>query len=541
MKLLKGSSIRKFLMEERAQAMPVIMFGLVAFLGFAGISIEVGHGYFAVAELRSSTSAAALAGASGLPNQAKATTYAQNYSSIDTGLNRNGIMSVQPTGLVTAFYCSSTVSGWGTPCQDSNGNYTSSGANVMTVTQTAKVPTWFAAMFGVPNFNITATATAAMAGGQYTPDNIAIVVDTTSSMSSNDPGTQTACSSKSQIACALLGAQKLLSQLNPCSSGTTCTTGSKPVNTVSLFVFPPVLATTVTKDYICPTANPTIEPYTFQNTTAAAPNFNPPVDVNGIPLYDYMITTWSTDYRSSVGTQTLNPNSDIVIAVGDSGVGGCAGISSPGGYGTYYAQGIYIAQQALIAAQSANKGSSNVMIILSDGDATACAANGNTAAGACNSKADLVVQTGYLNGTTAASGCTSAHNCSPTSYTYPSALGECGQAVVAAQAAAAAGTKVETIGYGSETSGCATDKTYSATVGSVSYANTGWGATGSWKAGDSPCQALAAMASGLQFVYSDDGNGCVSADNGSVTQLNQIFGAITNGLSSPRLLPNGTS
>jgi hypothetical protein len=49
------------------------------------------------------------------------------------------------------------------------------------------------------------------------------------------------------------------------------------------------------------------------------------------------------------------------------------------------------------------------------------------------------------------------------------------------------------------------------------------------------------MASGLQFFYSDNGHGCVSPDNGTATQLNQIFGAITNGLSSPRMLPNGTS
>ena len=432
------------------------------------------------------------------------------------------------------------MSGWGTPCQDNNGNNTSSGANLMTVTQTAHVPTWIAGMFGVQNFTITATATAAMAGGQYTPDNIAILVDTTNSMSSNDPGTQTACSNKSQIACALLGAQKLLGELNPCSSGTPCTSGSLPVNTVSLFVFPAVSSATKSNDYICPTTNPTIEPYTFQNTTAANPNFNPPVNSStGIPLYAYQITNWSTDYRSSVGANALNPNSDIVVAVGDSGVGGCNGTSAQGGYATYYAQAIYTAQAALVAEQANNHGSSNVMIILSDGNATACATNGNTAAGACNSKADLAVQTGYLNGTTAASGCTSANNCRPTSHTYPSALGECGQAVVAAQAAAAAGTKVETIGYGSETSGCTTDKTYSATVGPVTYAGQGWGATGSWKAGDSPCQALAAMASGLQYVYSDDGDGCVSVDSGSVTQLNQIFGAITNGLSSPRLLPNG--
>jgi hypothetical protein len=522
-------------MEERGQALPVIMFGLTGFLGFAGISIEVGHGYYAAAMLRSSTNAAALAGAAGLPNQTTATSYATTYSSIATDKNANGIMTVQPTGLTTSFYCSTTVSNWGTPCQDNNGNYTPSGANTMTVTQTAKVPTWLGAMFGLPNFNITAEATAAMAGGQYTPDNIAILVDTTASMSTADSGLQTACSGKSQIACALLGAQKLLTQLNPCSSGLTCTPGSKPVNTVSLFVFPSVLGTTASKDYICPTSNPTIEPYTFQNTTAAAPNFNPPA------TYAYQITNWSTDYRSSVGAQTLNPSSDIVIAVGDSGVGGCAGVSSPGGFGTYYAQAIYQAQAALIAEQATNPNSSNVMIILSDGNATACATNGNTAAGACNSKADLVAQVGHLNGTTAASSCNATTNCGPTSYTYPSAVGMCGQAVVAAQAAAAAGTKVETIGYGSPTTGCTSDATYSATVGSVTYAGQQWGATGTWTHGDSPCQALAAMASGLQFVYSDDSQGCVSADNPLVIQLNQIFGAITNGLSSPRLLPNGTS
>lgn len=524
-------------MEERGQALPVIMFGLTGFLGFAGISIEVGHGYYAAAMLRSSTNAAALAGAAGLPNQTTATSYATTYSSIATDKNANGMMTVQPTGLTTSFYCSTTVSGWGTPCQDNAGNYTLAGANTMVVTQTAKVPTWLGSMFGLPNFNITAKATAAMAGGQYTPDNIAIVVDTTSSMSSNDPGTQTACHNKSQIACALLGAQKLLTQLNPCSSGTTCTPGSKPVNTVSLFVFPAVVSTTAKDDYICPTTNPTIKPYTFQNVTSASPNYTQPV------TNTYQITNWATDYRTSVGATLLNPSSDIVIAVGSSGVGGCSGISAPGGEGTYYAQVIYAAQAALITEQATNPGSSNVMIILSDGDATACNANvfGGTTlnyGGNCGSN-QIVATVGNLNGTTAASGCTGT--CSPTSYTYPSALGECGQAVVAAQAAAAAGTKVETIGYGSPTSGCLTDKTYSPTVGSVTYAGTGWGATGTWKPGDSPCQALAAMASGLQFFYSDDGNSCVSPDNGSVTQLNQIFGAITNGLSSPRLLPNGTS
>src|ERR1035438_4714485 len=107
MKLSRGSSIRKFLMEERGQALPVIMFGLTAFLGFAGISIEVGHGYYAVSMLRASTNSAALAGAAALPNQTLAATWAANYSSIATDKNADGILIVQPAGLTTSFYCRS--------------------------------------------------------------------------------------------------------------------------------------------------------------------------------------------------------------------------------------------------------------------------------------------------------------------------------------------------------------------------------------------------------------------------------------------------
>ena len=90
---------------------------------------------------------------------------------------------------------------------------------------------------------------------------------------------------------------------------------------------------------------------------------------------------------------------------------------------------------------------------------------------------------GTLNGT----GTNTSNPSGYQSYAYPSALGECGQAVLAAQAAANAGTTVYTIGYGAETSGgCLTDETYSATVTTDG---------GSWGPGDQPCQAMAAMAS----------------------------------------------
>ena len=116
---------------------------------------------------------------------------------------------------------------------------------------------------------------------------------------------------------------------------------------------------------------------------------------------------------------------------------------------------------------------------------------------------------------------------------YPSALGECGQAVLAAKAAANAGTTVYTIGYGALNSGCATDKTYSATVTTNG---------GSWGPNHSPCQALAAMASAQVNFYSDDGDGCqaTAPSNQNLTKLTAIFRAITNNLTNPRLIPAGT-
>jgi hypothetical protein len=237
----------------------------------------------------------------------------------------------------------------------------------------------------------------------------------------------------------------------------------------------------------------------------------------------YQITSWSPNYRTSDSSSTLNTSSDVVIAAGGSGSGSCGGISAPGGYGTYYAQAIYAAQTAL-AAESAADGFTNVLMILTDGDATACATSANTGAGACNSKADLVADSGTLNGTG-----------SNTTTTYPSALGECGQAVLAAQAAANAGTIVFTFAYGSETTGsCLTDAQYSTGVTTNG---------GSWAAGDQACAAIAAMASSQSNFYSDDANGCAATNsyNASITLITNMFTSAFAQLSQARLIPVGTT
>jgi hypothetical protein len=54
---------------------------------------------------------------------------------------------------------------------------------------------------------------------------------------------------------------------------------------------------------------------------------------------------------------------------------------------------------------------------------------------------------------------------------------------------------------------------------------------------------MAAMASSELNFYSDDGDGCqaTAPTNQSITKLTAIFRAITDNLTIPRLVPNGTT
>ena len=507
---------RRFLKNQKGQAAVAVMITATTMMALAAASIETGHVYYAYQKLVASTNAAVLAGAEAMPNTTTATTNVTKYSSQSGELNANAMLT-NDTATPT-FKCLSTVSNsLNVPCQTSTGG--TGGYNGLAVTQTATVPLWFGGLVGMKQMNMSYTAEAAMAGGQNSPWNIAVIVDTTASMNDTDSGVQ--CSG-TQITCALLGVQALLNDLYPCGLGQTCTTSTTYVDSVSLFVFPAVTGTTASKDSTCPTANPTIVAYTFPD---------PPSNTT-LPTADtYQVVAFKNNYKTTDAATSLNQAAPIVIAAGDSGQSNCTGIKAPGGEGTYYAQVIYAAQTALLAQQASNPGSQNAIILLTDGDATACASNANTTAGACNSSSQLVASEGTLNGT-------GTHTSNPTgyqSYAYPSALGMCGQAVLAAQAAATAGTTVYTIGYGAETSGgCLSDKTYSANLTTEG---------GTWGPGDQPCAAIAAMASTTSNFYSDDAHGCeaTAPSNQNLTKLTAIFRAIVDNMGEPRLIPPGTT
>jgi Flp pilus assembly protein TadG len=509
-----GNSLkRRFLKNQRGQAAVVVMITASSMMALSAASVETGHVYYAYQQLVASTNAAVLAGAQVMPNTTQATTYVNKYSSGTGDLNATPML--QNAVATPAFLCLNTVSNsLGVPCQTVNGGV--GGYNSLSVTQTATVPLWFGGLLGMKKMNVRYTATAAMAGGQKAPWNIAIILDATPSMAYMDNGLQ--CNG-TQLSCAKGGIQALLNDLYPCGLGQTCASSTTYVDSVSLFVFPAVTSGTVYKDSTCSAGDPTPVSYTFPD---------PPSNTT-LPSADtYQVVTWSNDYRTSDTAPSLNASSHIVIAAGG---GGCTGLSTRFEW-TYYPQVINAAQSALVTEQAANPGSQNAIIILGDGDLNACASNANTAAGACNtSPMSLVATQGTLNGT----GTATTNPAGYRSYAYPSALGECGQAVLAAQAAASVGTTVYTIGYGALTTGsCNTDHTYSASVTTNG---------GTWGPGKQACDALAAMASAAVNFYSDDGAGCEATEptNQNITKLTAIFRAITNNLSSPRMIPNGTT
>jgi len=505
--------VRRALKDESGQVIPVVAVIIVVLLGVCALVIDVGRGMVSYKELQASTDAAALAGAQFLP-ASTATATATTYSSVAGGLN---VRSSLPNATMVSGYpklkCLTTLQNQGIPC------IAPANANAIEVQQQVVLPMYFAGLFGQKTMTLTATSTAAMRGGAITPYNIAIVMDATLSQDSMDDDCGT-----TEMACALNGVLAMLQTLSPCSSSqATCTVvngvANNPVDQVAMFTFPNVTVGTASIDSTCTTpipahgystdpifgnysmlpqtawaGVPTAVAYSFP--TVGATSYSP----SGSTTATYQITPFLSDYRTSDTATSLNTSSALVNAAG--GTSNCGSMLPPnydGEYGTYYAGVIYAAQAALVHQQTLNPGSQNVMLLLSDGNATAPQTNN-----------------GY---TVMPSPANATGN-------YPSYVGECGQAVIAAQYATNQGTKIYSIAYGSEPSGCTSD------VRAGSYPNI------------SPCQTMLDIASAPQFFYSDylqsgSGSNCIAPYQPD-TNLSQIFADIANDLTFDRLIPNNT-
>lgn len=522
----RGSSATgRFLRNESGQILVMSAVIMVAVCSMMALVVDVGRAMYAQRALQASTDAAALAAAGALQinkTTASATSYAQLYSSNTGDYNTNpNLGTVSMVSGSPTVKCLQTLQAQGVPCIGT------APYNAVQVKQQAVVPMFFAGLLGHPTLTVTASATAAVNGGAPTQFNIAVIIDTTLSMNTYDSD----CG-YTQMQCALNGFQALMLNLNPCAQQLkTCSilngASANSVNRVSLFTFPSLLTSSVSVDSSCTSAlpaatsgngywsSPTVGTYVMppsapnSGIATATSYWFPPADfssaaagsayyvtpTNSVVSSTYQVLPFMSDYKSSDTATTLNSSSALVKASGAvANCGGMAPSNYDGVYGTYYAAVLYQAQAALAVEKAANPGSQNAIIILSDGDSTAPQTNGSYYV--------------YYNGATK-------------NGTYPSWVGQCGQAVTAAKAATNAGTRVYAVGYGSPPTGCASD----ANAGS--------------NPNITPCNTMAAMASAPQYFYSDynqSGSGSTCVASQPVTSLSGIVKAIAADLSTPRLI-----
>jgi len=362
---------------------------IVALLGVSALAVDIGYAVSAKRQLQASTDAAALAGARNIGSANDPVATAISYSAANGQKNARSNLTGVTAGATLKNLTTTGVHAVGNPL-----------ANAIQVTQQATVPTYFARILGISSISISATATASAKGGKSTPVDALVILDTTASMSSTKDSSCASFDTHTptttyKIDCALAGVRALLEGFWP------------SVDQVGLMVFPGVKSGTESKDYTCPTTNPTIVPY------------------NNSPAPVYQIIGLTNNYKTSDTTTTLNPSADIVKAAGGTNIvdkqgnSSCSGIRAKGGEGTYYADVITAAQTAL--TNSGRTGVQKAIVLLSDGDAQASA---------------------------------------PSQISNAKQANQCHQAITAAQAAKNANPAfwVYSVAYGAPTSGCSYDK-----------------------------------------------------------------------------------
>jgi Flp pilus assembly protein TadG len=410
-------------------------------LGFCAIVVDVAYLINTQRFLQASADAAALAGSQFInccdDDGVTATNTAISYSAVSGGKNARADLTVTMASGYPLLKCLDST---GVSCGPDS-------ANALVVKEQATVPLFFAPLFGVGTVSISAMATASARGGTPKALDVMIIVDTTASMNTEDDSCSIGGASRED--CALAGVRTLLGVLKP------------SVDNAGLMVFPGLTSSSKAPyEYDCDSSTPS-------SSAIARYNANPVYQIVGL----------SNDYRASDSANSLNPNSDIVLAARGGDPGCQEGLTAIGGQGTFYADVITAAQQALTTNGRLNV--QKAIIFLSDGDASSGSA--------------------------------------------PNGSNECHQGINAAQAAAAAGTWVYSIAYGASTDASGSCSTDSPRISACSA-----------------MQQIASDASKYYSDTTGGSSSCTSSAN-PVTDLNQIFGNIGVDLTNARLLPDSTS
>ncbi|WBL35582.1 VWA domain-containing protein [Tepidiforma flava] len=122
--------------SERGQALPLFALFLLIFLGFVAMSIDVGRYVWARTQMQAAVDAAALAAAQSMPSETDAAAKATEYWLDNSGFIRSQGENVQFAVTYPE------------------------GNKAVRVQASARIPTWFARLFGVTHWNVSASGDA---------------------------------------------------------------------------------------------------------------------------------------------------------------------------------------------------------------------------------------------------------------------------------------------------------------------------------------------------------------------------------------------
>jgi hypothetical protein len=297
---------------ERGQILAVVALALVALLGVSAFAIDVGFAYYGKRQLQSATDAAALAGAQDLPNAGTAIATATSYATANTPSNLAFSFSYQTACTNTSILatgCSALVN-----------------PNMLTVTGSGSTNTWFARIFGITHFDLSAHANACSPCSS-TPVDIVMAVDRTGSMCSPTDASGNCI----DLDNAKDGIRTMLTDLNP------------PYAQIGMVAFPPVQTT---------------------STSACATPYNS-LGGNGYDGYDTATRGYVTDIiNSNYKTgNSLNTSSSLYLHTVDGPNTSCI----EAGGNTSYSEALRQAKAELDAHGRVNV--PDYIVFLTDGEA----------------------------------------------------------------------------------------------------------------------------------------------------------------------------
>jgi hypothetical protein len=385
--------------------MPLVALFLVIVAAVMVLVIDVARVYIAQQQLQNAVNASALAASLALPSSVNALAQADDFGGASGERNALYGYDVSAAMPSVTFECLSHGADYtaGTPpkcqadssgdsCQPAGANPVPGGAttcNAVVVSERATVTSIFGGLFFPKGWGVSASAIAASRGGASKPLNVEVVIDTTGSMGSTScaegvTGISNPPYSPNNEDCAKSGVRALLETLYPCTStcsGTpTANQGganwSNPEDEVGIIPVPANTASLAPYEITCSSSVP-------NSSNTEYPPWTDPTATGAVPAGDnqagYEAVGLSSDYRNSDATGVTDANlsttSDLVDSVywnqcsnSNYPGGDYYGLKQIGGQGSYLAGAISEAEYLLLQASAARPGSSNDLVIESDGE-----------------------------------------------------------------------------------------------------------------------------------------------------------------------------